>query len=271
MIFVSSINKSLYDEYGKRMIDGWLKNSKDVQLMIIFEGQIPKELKEINHRLFSVKKLKSKEFDQFQSFFGKLYEANGIRLHEFLHPNGERRIEIKRDFRFDLVRFSFKIFSLLVALEEMPQETPFAWIDADLKCLEPFGEDDLTHFMPNGDQIMSYLGRTKFPTKDDAYSECGFLGFNTKHDQTLNFLGRMRDLYLTGEAFRFKQWHDSWLWDEVRKEFEEKGYKFRNISGKFKELEHPFINCGLGKYFDHLKGPDRKKFGQSFDRDFVRN
>ena len=62
-----------------------------------------------------------------------------------------------------------------------------------------------------------------------------------------------------------KEWHDSWIWDEVRKEFEVQGVHFKNISGNAVHLEHPFINCGLGEYFDHLKGPERKKIGKSMD------
>ncbi len=81
----------------------------------------------------------------------------------------------------------------------------------------------------------------------------------------------MKALYLTGEAFRFQEWHDSWLWDEVRKEFEAKGFAFKNISGKAAHLEHPFINCGLGVYFDHLKGPQRKQAGKSFDQDYAKS
>jgi hypothetical protein len=58
------------------------------------------------------------------------------------------------------------------------------------------------------------------------------------------------------------------VWDEVRKEFEAHGVHFKNISGKAVHLEHPFINCGLGEYFDHLKGPERKKMGKSLDSDY---
>ena len=55
----------------------------------------------------------------------------------------------------------------------------------------------------------------------------------------------------------------------MRYEFEEyKKTNFKNISGKGFELEHPFINCGLEEFFDHLKGPNRKKEGRSFLDDY---
>ena len=51
-------------------------------------------------------------------------------------------------------------------------------------------------------------------------------------------------------------------------EFEAQNVIFKNISGDASVLEHPFINCGLGKYFDHLKGPQRKQIGHSFIKDY---
>ena len=38
--------------------------------------------------------------------------------------------------------------------------------------------------------------------------------------------------------------------------------RFRNLSGDFKSEEHPFVKCGLGNFFDHLKGK-RKILGVS--------
>ena len=111
---------------------------------------------------------------------------------------------------------------------------------------------------------MSYLGRKK-----PWYSECGFLGFNLKHKDFKDYIKRVIDIYTTGEIFSLEQWHDSWIWDLVRNEFEEnRGSVFKNISGKGYELEHPFINCGLEEFFDHLKGPSRKEEGQSPDIDY---
>ncbi len=171
-------------------------------------------------------------------------------------------------YRFDLVRFSYKIFAIEAARSELTPGEAFAWIDADVLCLKPFSAADLEPFMPGPDQIMSYLGRSRFPP-NAPYSECGFLGFNPRHPLLDAFLDRMMAIYATGEAFSFQEWHDSWLWDAVRKEFQATGAAFKNISGVHEVLEHPFVNCGLGTYFDHLKGPGRKKAGRSAADDYV--
>ena len=54
----------------------------------------------------------------------------------------------------------------------------------------------------------------------------------------------------------------------LRIEFEGSGIQFKNISGAASSTDHPFINTDLGIYFDHLKGPERKRIGQSFIEDY---
>ena len=94
----------------------------------------------------------------------------------------------------------------------------------------------------------------------NSYSECGFLGFNTKHEYFQQYLQSIIDIYVTGKIFSLEQWHDSWIWDYLRINFEKKyGIENRNISGEGYHSTHPFMLSGLQKYFDHLKGPERKK------------
>lgn len=263
---VTSLNRSLFEIYGRNMIEGFNRFSQDVKMIIVFEGEIPKgEVPE--SELIRVVKLESSEYEYFHNVFGRLYEAHGLKIIQERQLDGKIQLKPVQDYRFNFVKFSFKIFSLDIARKLIAPQERFAWIDADLKCLKKFSQLDLDNFFPKGIEIMSYLKRVSHPPKA-PYSECGFLGFNCEAPGLDPFLQRMKSLYVTGEAFRFDEWHDSWLWDEVRKEFEAKGHSFRSISGKYENTEHPFINCGLGEYFDHLKGPERKKAGKSFSSDY---
>jgi hypothetical protein len=209
----------------------------------------------------------SKSHEKFIKFFGSLYEANGYKVVENNTLYLGKQLKIIQDFRFNAVRFSFKIFSLLIAKNHLKCGPNFAWIDADVVCLKKFSQSDLLPFMPKNSELMSFLGRTKFPIPN-PYSECGFLGFNGNHPKLNEFLNKVELLYISGEIFSHKEWHDCWLWDHVRKEYESEGILFKNISSKFEETSHPFVNCGLGEYFDHLKGPLRKELGQSFNEDY---
>ena len=264
--FVTSMNKTIFEKYGKRFIDEFLRyKSDDIALVIVFEGDLPDYDRSAKGVEFL--KLSRSRHPEFLSYFGHLYEANGVKIRQQKKPNGEVTTKLERDFKFDAKRFSFKIFSLMLARKHIKSDSAFAWIDADMRVLKSFSIADIEPLMPRKNELMSYLGRTSFPP-DAPYSECGFLGFNPHHPKTDSYLERMQALYLTGEFFTKKQWHDSWLWDEVRQEFEKAKVKFRNISGKAENLEHPFINTALGKFFDHLKGPSRKQKGKSFDTDY---
>lgn len=261
MLIITSFNQQLYESYGKRMTEEFSQKSDgSVKLVVIFEGEsLPKvmPLKNIEYIKFN-----NEAHQEFIKKFGNLYEARGFRLN-FLENN---QVQFSYDYRFDAIRFSFKVFSLLQAINLIKPKDYFAWLDADVRCIKSFNSSDLKKFFPDEGGLMSYLGRN-FP-QVDPYSECGFLGFNNKHPLTSNFLSRVAEVYSSGEIFSHHQWHDSWIWDQVRLEFQAKEVKFKSISGSAYVTDHPFINCELGRFFDHLKGPQRKEMGQSFPEDY---
>lgn len=264
MQLITSMNEMLYHEYGKNMIKDFRKYSYgEIKLIVVVEGNPLNEHSDSKVRFI---KFNHSDHERFIRYFGKLYEANGLKIIQ----KSKNNIELAWNYRFNAIRFSFKIFAVDQVVKELTPTTNFAWIDADIRCLKNFNEKDLEIFFPNADQIMSYLGRNSFPP-GSPYSECGFLGFNGNYKKTYDFIQRMKDIYITGEIFSFEQWHDSWIWDIVRKEYENKGERFKNISGKAENLEHPFINCELGNFFDHLKGPTRKAKGKSDKADYIKN
>jgi hypothetical protein len=262
---VTSLNAALYEEYGRAMIQSFEACSRDVPLLIVFEGDIPAELA-AGGRSFSVTPIEGEDYSRFRERFDHDPKANGVSS-AVVEKNGQMITVPLVSYRFHLVKFSFKIFALAKARTLIASAESLAWIDADVRCLQPFSAADLSPFLPGPDEIMSYLARTRYPPRG-PHSECGFLGFNPQHPQTDAFLDRMLALYTSGEAMTFREWHDSWLWDEVRREFEARGHRFRNISGVHEDLEHPFIHSGLGRFFDHLKGPARKAAGRSSPADY---
>ena len=248
------MNLNLYNQYGSIFLDEFERYAdSDVNLINVFEGEIPTLLNKKNKSITIP--LKSDQHVKFQKFFGRLWEANGLRIVYQKKQNGADNYNLSWDYKFNAMRFSFKIFSIFLALEHEKMGNNFIWIDADVRCLKKFNASNIDKFMPANNQIMSYLGR------NNMYSECGFLGFNYNHPETKNFLNRVREIYTTGEIFSLAEWHDSWIWDHVRKEFENKGSNFKNISTN-PNADHPFVNSGLQEFFDHLKGPERKKNGQ---------
>lgn len=263
LAFVSTMNRKLYDFYGKNFLVEFSKySSKDIKLFIIFEGEHPEEAMHIGDNIIIVP-LICPEHQIFMRKFGHLEEAKGLRIKIF-DENGQKKINFHNDYRFNAVRFSFKPFAIYQSLDYIPNDLDYLiWTDADLRCKKKFSAEDLLQFMPDSDQIMSYLGRK------EAYSECGFLGFNIKNMDTRKFIKRVIDVYHTGEIFSYAQWHDSFIWDVVRVAYENQlKLKFKDISGEGFEKAHVYINTGLDEFFDHLKGPERKVAGKSFEEDY---
>ena len=157
------------------------------------------------------------------------------------------------DFITDGVRFSYKVYAYTHAL--MTQEVDgLICIDADSVFHKPIDEEWIKKHIHKDDCMMSYLGR------GNHYSECGFLYFNLKHKDTIAYANRMKSLYDTDGIYNLKEQHDSYIWDYVRKEFENRGTKNHNIGdGKPGHVQARSI---LGPVYDHTKGP-RKLQGRS--------
>lgn len=113
--------------------------------------------------------------------------------------------------------------------------------------------------------MISYLGRG-----ENYHSECGFVGYNLDHPATRNFITELTDMYNQDRIFELPEWHDSYVWDVVRRKYQTTN-PFYNISGtlpKTGRAGHPFINSELGRFMDHLKG-SRKTQGRSRSRDLI--
>jgi len=110
---ITSLNQDLFHEYGRNMISGFIEKSIDVRLIVVFEGDDTKINIPQNEKVKLIN-LESPDHSYFLRTFGKLYEANGYRLIRQKGRN-EQQLQLIHDFRYNLVRFSFKIFSILIA------------------------------------------------------------------------------------------------------------------------------------------------------------
>jgi len=127
-------------------------------------------------------------------------------------------------------------------------------IDADSVFHKKIDEEWIAKHIHRDDCMMAYLGR------GNHYSECGFLYFNLNHTDTKSYANRMKSLYDTDGIYNLKEQHDSYIWDYVRKEFENRGTRNHNIGdGKPGHVQARSI---LGVVYDHTKG-NRKLKGRS--------
>jgi len=166
-------------------------------------------------------------------------------------PDQQNALELHKG----AVRFAYKTFSILHAAVTSSADY-LIWIDADT-----FTHTKITHkflsTLVEPDNYLTYLGR------ENNYSECGFVIYNLNHPANIPFMNVWRHLYEDDEVFDLEQWHDSFVFDQIRKTYEKDGIiKNTNLSPWGKDYDHVFINSVLGNYMDHMKGP-RKQLGKS--------
>ena len=138
------------------------------------------------------------------------------------------------------------------------------WIDADTHTHSPVSLEWLATVCPQ-DSLASYLGRG-----ENYHSECGWVAYNLEHPHTRQFIQDFVNMYISDDIFKLKEWHDSYIWDQVRKRYqtENKFFNLNPIADSKGLAGHPFINSELGRFMDHMKG-DRKLRGQSKSKEVV--
>jgi len=162
-------------------------------------------------------------------------------------------------FKWDAVRFSHKVFAVIHACQHIDSDWVI-WLDADSKTFRSIPETFLPEVC-DPKAMACYLGR-----REKYHSECGWVAYNLKHPDLESFINRWRDLYVTGDLFNLREYHDCFVFDVLRREFQlSKNTYFHNLSPEThgKGPGHPFIASALGAYIDHLKGNRRKQLGKS--------
>ena len=160
------------------------------------------------------------------------------------------------NFRYDAVRFAHKVFAIESAWCRIRFDARLFWVDADVITFAPVPATLFDELLPVG-AALACLDRGEY------HSECGFVGYNLRHPEACAFIVAFAELYASGEIFQLQEWHDSWVFDWLRRK---KGTPTHAIPHQ--SLRHPFVNSALGACMDHLKG-DRKKLARSPDHELT--
>jgi hypothetical protein len=131
-------------------------------------------------------------------------------------------------------------------------------MDADCVFYKTLTFDFIQTNLYKEDRMMTYLGRGEY------YSECGFLLWNLKHKDTLDYFKEMKKMYDEDLIYKEKEQHDSYIWDIIRKKFE-KERRTVNIDIGDKKAGHVQARSILGTFYDHKKGPKAKKMIKSWE------
>lgn len=155
----------------------------------------------------------------------------------------DKEVEAGYSFRFDAVKFSLQLFIPEAAQVQLADDEILVWFDADVLTKRAVPERFLEGLI--GDADLVHLGR------EPKHSEIGFWAVRLS-PLTRSFLRRLADLYRTDKLFELKEWHSAFVFDVVRREFEAKGMRSKNLTPGGRG--HVWPGSPLGRYTEHLKG-----------------
>lgn len=265
---VTTFNESGMNLYGQRFIDSFAEKVDDkVKLVVFAENCEPvnpnKDQVEILD-LGGVPKL-----IQFKQRWKNVPKANGK------CPFPERRPrDHHKEFKWDAVRFSHKVYSIFYAVEWIDTDW-LVWMDGDTFVHSQVSYEDFSALLPK-DTWLTYVGRG---SKSHTWPECGFYGMNLRTHTCTEFLKEFERMYEDAEngIFRLDEWHDSFVFGHILDKYKKSKPEVLDYSaGLFNKTArtggggHPYVNSVLGKYFDHMKG-DRKVSGKSKTSDIISN
>ena len=229
---VTTLNKKLYKQYGYKFFETY---NWPFHLTVYSEDMLDVPNQNIIVR---------STFDEIPS------------CEEFVNRNKDRPVpDTPAGFLQDAVRFCYKVYAYTDMLINNEDYDGLICIDADSVFYKMIDEDWIKKHIHRENSMMTYLGR------GNHYSECGFLYFNTRHEDTKAYACRMKDMYDSDSLYNLKEVHDSYIWDYVRKEFENRGT--RNFDIGDNKVGHVQARSILGPVYDHIKGPKRKKLMKS--------
>lgn len=264
---VTTCNASGYEQYGRDMIASFDRHwPADVVLHVYTEGFAPdrRSARVVYHDLLAecpgLVAFKRRHADN-PAAHGRAGRKRWRMEVEWARPKLRiRRVDWGSGYCWDAVRFSHKAFAIFHAARAVRSDVLF-WVDADIRVFADVPADFVAALMP-ADCLLGYLARPKF-------SECGFVGYNLRHGAIGAFIDDFEELYDKDLLFRQREFHDSYLFDVIRRRFERRGCRTYDIGqGVGRESGHVFVNSPLGRYMDHMKG-ERKTRGTSQQSDLI--
>jgi hypothetical protein len=237
---VTSCSLDGWNKYGRKFFETYQQFwPKSFRLHIVSEDLLPINSGE-NWHVYSLRG--SNLWCEFNAAWGKFKWAQGdstVDRPADIAPRWPRNTGYS--FKFDAYKFSKKIFAI-ERIAGQVKTGKLLWVDADTLTHTAIPEGLPDKVLPPN-HALSCLSRVGY------HSECGFVGYNLDHPQTMPFLRELTDVYVSGRVFGLAEWHDSWVFDWLRSKMMVATHDIPH-----KSKGHPFINSELGLYMDHLKG-----------------
>jgi hypothetical protein len=237
---VTTFNKDSYEAYCNKML-------------LSFDTYWPKEIN-INVYYEDMEKPNGNFSSRivFHNFNEKVKDWYKFREKFFFKEQNKPDNSVNSFYKYSAIKFAHKVYSIKEQLKNNLSNY-LIWLDSDIITFNNFNISFLKN-LTSEECYLSYLGRDHIK----FHSECGFLIFNTKHKFHKDFWEDMSDMYDNGKLFNEKEWHDDYIFDVVRLDFEKIGCKNFDISKlglkTTTDILNVFDNSVLGKHMIHFKG-----------------
>lgn len=261
---VTTCHAAGYRDYGRTMLETYIAHwPAQVPLLLYHEGfeppsvpgrVIPRDLMACSPELVA---FKARHADDPRAR-GAVLPWRRLRIGPLAIPLPLR--ERRAPYRWDAVRFAHKSHAIFDAARRTDVDI-LIWIDADTRFFADVDMAELAALAPP-DSLVSCLRRPQ-------HSECGFVVYNLRHREARRLLREFEDMYAKDLFFAEREYHDSYLFDVVRKRAQARGAHVHDIAdGAGWQASHVLINSRLGRFMDHMKGK-RKDEGRSRAGDLV--
>ena len=251
-----------WDRYAKRMVQSVLDRWPKADITVYCEGQRPNfndqrvtwwDIDKANTGLLKFRE----DYRNDPVAVGKLDEIpGGIRRSSRLETEGGLDAK-KESYLWNAVKFSYKVSCVTHAVRTYTDYDYVIWIDDDTYTFRDIPMQFIESICPD-DTLVTYLDREN-DRGSNKYPECGLVCYNIKHKLVQNFINDWEKLYTSADIFELLEWHDSYVFWHLTKEYRQKhSAKVHDIGySKGVKGHHVFVNSELGQYIDHFKG-DRK-------------
>ena len=183
MIGVTSFSREGYEQYGKNFlesIDNW-----PGKIIVYLESPID----------FEHHKLEKRDFFDIPNASRFLTNIEQI-------PESKGMVGGGYNYNFDVNKFCRKMFCQFDAFKEGGK---VFWLDADIEFIKEVSEEFLEDLFDGNP--LAYLGR------EGMYTESGFLGFDTEHENFPGFEERYVATLQQGIFMKLPGWHDCYCFD----------------------------------------------------------
>ena len=259
---ITTFRPSDWNKYAKRMVQSVLDKWPNANVTVYYQQPLMPDFNE-NVTWFDIDKANPnlhKFREKYKSdpvAMGKLNEIpKGVRRSPKLATEGGLDAK-KESYLWNAVKFSYKVSCVTHAVKTYKDYDYVIWVDDDTYTFREMPMQFIESICPS-DTLVTYLGREN-AKGSNKYPECGLVCYNIKHPLVQNFVTDWEKLYTSANIFDLLEWHDSYVFWHMTKEYRQKHNAKVNDIGYAKGVRghHVFVNSELGLYIDHFKG-DRK-------------